>query len=489
MRRRWLFFCTLLLLALPSLALAGQKALLIGVDEFVSRPSAAPSSANNVQAMQAMLESDLEPPQAIVVPDGPVTTPDQLETLIQQTFAGAGEGDVSLLYISTHGVYDPEGDDPPALLLSDGVTETRMTPERLEKAFAGIGGTKVLILDACYSGAFIGKGSASMPPIVHFLGDDFKVLTSSGALESSWYWTGGQNQGQFYFTQALVEGMSADCGYPADQNSDGVITLSDLYQYLLLNHGASTPQVYPQRDDFALLRYDPKAAMPAAQDCTPVMDVTFSGTMLDQDNRQIGIEFIVTRPTQVAYQLVYQKNGEWDFDQAQLIYDGAERFLAQSSKPGAVSAGRKVRTLNIRDMDQDSYGYVLVQVVTIDHDRLNVHAGRVICIPPATDSLDLRVEADASLCLSYGREMRVFVSHPLPCALSVAVLDQDGHTVYRLSHKQTTRPGRLQGSVFYWDGRLKDQTPVAPGEYTIRVTADVNGQSWTVLSEPFIVYE
>ena len=59
MRRRWLFFCTLLLLALPSLALAGQKALLIGVDEFVSRPSAAPSSANNVQAMQAMMESDL----------------------------------------------------------------------------------------------------------------------------------------------------------------------------------------------------------------------------------------------------------------------------------------------------------------------------------------------------------------------------------------------------------------------------------------------
>ena len=45
-------------------------------------------------------------------------------------------------------------------------------------------------------------------------------------------------------------------GYPADQNRDGAVTLTEAYDYLLLSHAASTPQVYPQKDDFVLYRYD-----------------------------------------------------------------------------------------------------------------------------------------------------------------------------------------------------------------------------------------
>ena len=80
---------------------------------------------------------------------------------------------------------------------------------------------------------------------------------------------------------------------------------------------------------------------------------------------------------------------------------------------------------------------------------------------------------------------------PWPCALSIAVVDAEGRTVYRLCHRQSTRPGKLdpEGSVFYWDGRLKDGSPASPGNYTMRVTADLNGQSTTVSSLPFIVYE
>lgn len=497
MRRRWVMMLFLCLLALPALAQARERALLIGVDQFVSRPSAAPSSSNNVQAMRQMFEEALKPPEETTAPQTPPTTVEAFTQLVQSAFAGAADGDVSYLYLSTHGVYDPVDHRQPVLLLSDGVTETGLTPEDLENAFSGIGGKKVIILDACFSGAFIGKGTSFAPSLVHFLGEDFKVLCSSGAMEPSWYWSseGGDEitvaQGQFYFTQALVQGMSAEYGYPADQNSDGAITLHELYQYLLLNHAASTPQVYPQRDDFVLLRYDTAKTLPADQRLSPVIDVTFSGTVLDKDNRQIGIEFIATRPTRVAYQLVYQKGGEWDFDGAQLIYDGAERFLALSDKPGAVSAGRKVRSLKIRELDGDAYGYVLVQVVTIDQGKLNVHAGRVLCVPPAEGSMDMSVDVDASLSLSYGRELRVFVSHPWPCALSIAVVDAEGRTVYRLCHRQSTRPGKLdpEGSVFYWDGRLKDGSPASPGNYTMRVTADLNGQSTTVSSLPFIVYE
>lgn len=495
-RRRVLWLMWLCLLLCPVMAQARERALLIGVDDFVSRESTAPSSANNVQSMAQMFKGALNAPELIVTPGSPVTTLEGFERLIQATFGGAEEGDVSYLYLSTHGVYDPYDGNPPMLLLSDGKTETGLTPAQLEAAFEGIGGTKVLILDACFSGAFIGKGLAHSPGEVSFLGEDFKVLCSSGAMESSWYWSGGGGdigpaEGQFYFTQALVQCMSAQYGYPADQNSDGRITLTEAYQYLLLNHAASTPQVYPQRDDFVLLRYDPEDSLPAGREPSPVMDVTFTGTILDRDTRQIGIEFIATRPTRVAYQLVYQKNGEWDFEGAQLIYDGAERFLTQSDQQGAVSAGRKVRSLKIRELEGDAYGYVLVQVVTIDHGRMSVHAGRVVCIPPAEGSIEIAVDTDEALTLSGGREMRVFVSHPWPCALSIAVADGEGRTVYRLCHRQSTRPGNLdpEGSVFYWDGRLKDGSNASPGTYTLKVTADVNGQSTTVISKPFTVYE
>ena len=175
---------------------------------------------------------------------------EQLTALIQKTFGDAGKGDVCYLYLSTHGVYDPARID---IRIGDGQTENGVTPAQLEAAFDGIEGTKVLILDACNSGAFIGKGLPSLPEKVYFLGEDFKVLTSSGALEESWYWSvddqneaGAAAQGSFYFTQALVQSLSAAYGYPADQNRDGCIVLSELYEYLVLNHAASTPQVYPQ---------------------------------------------------------------------------------------------------------------------------------------------------------------------------------------------------------------------------------------------------
>ena len=46
----------LLCLRVSALAQGETRALLIGVDEFVSRPSAYPSSQNNVLAMQRLME-------------------------------------------------------------------------------------------------------------------------------------------------------------------------------------------------------------------------------------------------------------------------------------------------------------------------------------------------------------------------------------------------------------------------------------------------
>ena len=117
-----------------------------------------------------------------MIPDTPVTSVNALARLIHDTFANADDDDASYLYISTHGEYDPDSGKEPALLLSDGVSEARLTPQALQKALSGIRGVKVILLDACYSGAFIGKGMRTQPAKLCFLGADYKVLTSSGAM-------------------------------------------------------------------------------------------------------------------------------------------------------------------------------------------------------------------------------------------------------------------------------------------------------------------
>ncbi|MCI6037744.1 MAG: caspase family protein [Clostridiales bacterium] len=491
------FFCLAALRPLPTArgeedSVRRERALLIGVDEFVSQPSAYPSSTNNVYAMQEMFQAAAEPLEKILVPDAPVTSVQQLTELIQRVFGGAEAGDVSYLYISTHGLYDPENGVEPALLLSDGQTENHLTPEELEAAFDGISGTKVLILDACNSGAFIGKGMTEWDEPPCFLGDDFKVITSSGAREESWYWSAGEDakqeerQGAFYFTQALCDALSAACGYPADQNHDGSITLKELYDYLLLNHAASTPQVYPQNDDdFVIFRYDPSEPLPTGLERSPIMDVTFSDLVLDQDSREITIEYIAMRPVRLAYQLVYRREGRWEFENAQLIYDDSERFSAFGDQEGAVSAGWKQRTLRLDELADDAYGYALVQLVSIDRGKLRVHAGRVLCVLPEEEPPAPTVEISGSFAPETGRELAVFVGHTSPCTLSVAILDEEGQVVERLCHRRSTRPMGLAGTTLYWDGKQRDGSPTPAGTYRVRAQIHWKGQTLSVESETF----
>ena len=470
-----------------------ERALLIGVDDFVSQPDVFPSSTNNVLAMQEMFQYSLYPLEVLMIPDRPVATLEELTYVIQSTFAGSGPEDVNYLYISTHGVYDPEEGIAPGLIFSDGERETLVSPEELEAAFDGIAGTKVLILDACNSGAFIGKGMANPPETIAFQRGDFKVLTSSGAMEQSWYWNSPSGdvggQGAFYFTQALCDAMSPASAFPADQNHDGSITLREVYGYLMRNHAASTPQVYPQSDPFVIFRYDPEDPAFRMSHRSPIMDVTFSSTVLDRNNNNLTLEFIAVRPVQVAYQLVYQREGRWEFENAQLIYDQAERMPTFGNQLGAVSAGWKQRTLNLRDLSQDSYGYALLQLISIDQGKLRVHAGRVICVAPSKEGRGLEAVVPPEFTPAKGQELPIYLGHDYPCALSVAVTDEEGKVIHRLCHRSSTRPMGLPegGTVLYWDGTLKDGSSAPAGTYRIWAQATLNDGSITVTSEPFLL--
>ncbi len=473
-----------------------NRALLIGVDEFVSKPSSYPSSTNNVFAIQEALQTSSVPFETIMIPASPVTDVKGLTELIRSTFAAADEDDASYLYISTHGEYNPASGTGAALLLSDGVTENRLSPQALQAAFDGIAGTKVLLLDACYSGAFIGKGMRTQPEDLCFVGDEFKVLTSSGAMEESWYWSAAQDgdaqeaqnqQGAFYFTQMLSQSLNPRYGSAADTNRDGSVTLKELYNTLMENHAASTPQVYPQDDDFVVFTYDLADRDTLGDDeRSPIENVTFSGSTLSAEDNRLTLEFIALRPVRVAYQIVYQRDGVWRFDEAQLLYDDVERYTAYGDEEGAISAGRKVRTLTLSLQNGEESGYVLVQLVSLENGKLTVHAGRVIAIPPAQGELGLGVETPVIYTLGSARELAIYVSHLWPCQLSVTIIDQDGQTVRRLCTRQSTRPMKMvpEGSTFYWDGCGKDGQPVAAGAYRVRVTGYMGSATFTVDSDP-----
>lgn len=468
------------------------RALLVGCDRFVTKPDVYPSSINNVYAMQEAFQQSLVPLEGIYLATEGVTTKDELIFQIRAAFSGSAQGDTNYLYISTHGEYDGVGE--PALLLSDGVTQGRITASELQQALDPIPGTKVLLIDACNSGAFIGKGQKDFPGEVHFLGDSYRVLCSGGALEESWYWSTDDEatgrQGAFYFTQALSQALSPKYDTPADSNRDGQITLNEVYQYLLKNHATSTPQIYPQESDFVLLRYDTKEHPPASS-LSPIRDIVFSDTWLDAAGDSLTIEFTALRPVRVAYQVVYYLNGAWRFDQAQMLYDNAEQFGQFGDEKGAIAAGRKVRSLTLKPQEADTSGYALVQLVSIDRGRLTVHAGRILCVSPGYGMPDVSVSTWEQYSLSQARELPVFIGHQTPCRLSVAVVDEKGQVIKRLCHLQSTRPigTGQQGSMLYWDATDKKGQKVAPGTYYLRVSGVLSDVSYTTLSTPVVVTE
>lgn len=99
---------------------------------------------NDARAMAFCLRQMKTRPYAVTQRTN-LTTDGILEA-IAETFAGAGEDDISLFFFAGHGETDG------SLLGSD---LTPLAPSRLRAAMDAVPGRKVLIVDACYSGALL----------------------------------------------------------------------------------------------------------------------------------------------------------------------------------------------------------------------------------------------------------------------------------------------------------------------------------------------
>ncbi len=497
MREKLLLLVLALWLCLPWAAQAdGQRtdrALLVGCDLFLSYPSTAPASRNNVRSLaEAFSEGGLRL-AALETRENGLGTVEELEKLILTTFADADDDDVSCFYLSTHGVWEPrQGGGSMTLLLSDGVSESGVTATELRAIFDRVKGVKVLLLDACHAGAMIGKGVNSGFENV-FAGPDYVVICSSGGAEESWFWSGdidGERlAGAGYFSSMLLRGLSPLGGYGADANHDGSVSLTELKRYLLENHGASTIRTYPEESLFTLFRYDTSQVTRRRREAI-IDGVSFEEAAISREQPEISFSFNVLRSTQVAYQLVYLRQGRWDFAHAELYYDN-NGLMGTDDIPGrTLPPGLKERTLTLDGLAEDEYGYLLLQLIAVDKGVPTMICSRVLCVPPAAGDPALGLLTRAGFCPENGEELSFIVRHSVPCELTVTIVDAAGDPVRRLCSRQATRPEHLNpaGTFLTWSGLDMNNVPAPDGLYRIQVKAYLGNEMYEYLSAPVALY-
>lgn len=460
------------------------RALLIGCDHFVTRESTAPAATFNVSLLAGALATDSRGYEVIRTEADTVTGLESLERSVAETFLDATGDDISLIYISTHGLYSPSAPlTNCALIFSDGDDESVVTAPEIKNLLDTVPGVKVVIFDACSSGAFIGKGLSAVGRGAGVFQDpDYRVLCSAGGSEESWYWhteddgDPGVQHGASYFATVLASLFEPGTG--ADANRDGQVTLKEAYACLIGSYAASTPQVYPQDEkDFVLYTYDREAgAVPSRV----VRGLQLTGNVITSSDPAIRFTFTQLESGTVYYQLIYRSEGAWDFEHVQMISDA-------DAAPDAGTPGLKERALRVADLNEKSYGYIMLLLITKPSGHAELQASALISVQPQDGENALHCYTDRRFEPDAGQECAVLVRHDRPCSLSVTVLDGDGAVVRRLSYLAPSRPQSFPGSTFSWDGLKTDGSPAPAGTYTVKVAAVTGGNASSAVSAPLVL--
>ena len=221
------------------------RALLVG-NTYPNASNNLKGPDNDLTAMTIMLNSMTGSPFRITTSKNITGT--GMQAAIASTFSGAEPGDVSLFYYSGHGT------EAGALV---GINNTYLTVYALRTALQRIPGTKIVILDCCFSGAAINKSTGTEEEVnlnafnraiisaltsqsrssENLADGGYIVLTACRKDQESVSLTGGSNYYWGAFTYGLCYGSGYDewnrvaLGYlPADSNSSGSISLGEAWQ-------------------------------------------------------------------------------------------------------------------------------------------------------------------------------------------------------------------------------------------------------------------
>lgn len=472
-RIRALAAALLLMLSLSFPALAETRALLIACSDFVSQMDLGAEISGNLHMIGSAFLSAGVSLGSLSIEDGTIGTQEALRFALHDAFDEADEGDLSILYLCTHGILSSADDGQVYLLLGDGQTETPLGAQDLYDLIKDVQGEKLLILDACYSGALIGRG---MPRQGHlpgsrlsepafftpFLADSsVHVLTSASGSESSWYYDSeGLSTGAVsYFASALSSGLGLYGAPEADLSGDGLVTLSELHRYLSVAVPSSSSQLLSTRADSLLL---PVAS--GTMLSRPLTGFSYGTSLLTSDDPSLDFSFTVTRDAaRVQYRLVDYVDGAWDWDSARIFLDDGD------DGEGTLSAGRKQRTLSLGGLLPEEGGYLMLQVFSIAEDQMLLCSERLIAVQPQLDETSLDLICRQELRHPGLEELPIDVTLAVPAELTASVYDAEGVLIRRLLLSQLTRPSADSITHLYWDGRDAGGDAVAPGQYTIAV--------------------
>jgi hypothetical protein len=265
------------LLARPATARTGTRSALVIANARYDDPTLAQlrSPGHDAEALVRVLNDPaIGGFQAEALVDADERT---IRRRIAAFFAGRDRDDVLLLHFSCHGVKDARGrlhlaarDTDLAVLGATSIPASFINDQLAETQSRRV----VLVLDCCYSGAFARGVAVRAEDTVH-IADEFGagsgriVLTASSATEYSF--EDGEltrSQGRpSAFTGALVHGLETG---EADLDSDGEISVDELYDYTYREVRDSTPGQAPMKWSFGVegslvvARSVRPAALPAA---------------------------------------------------------------------------------------------------------------------------------------------------------------------------------------------------------------------------------
>ncbi|MDB9307345.1 SUMF1/EgtB/PvdO family nonheme iron enzyme [Aphanizomenon sp. CS-733/32] len=243
--------------------MAKKIALLIGVSEYGAGIPPLLSALNDVEAMERVLQNpnlgNFAQVQRLLNPDTVA-----MRIAIQKLFRNASKEDLLLFFFSGHGITN---DDNHLYLATRNTAKDDFEATAVDANFIQTQSKncyskrQVLILDACYSGAFASgwhTKSTGVDIIKKQLGAEGRVvLTSSGVTQTSFTQEGATLS---LYTQYLVEGIETGA---ADTNNDGNIHVHELHDYAKSRVQAvkrnMTPDIILDKEGYnILLAYAPK---------------------------------------------------------------------------------------------------------------------------------------------------------------------------------------------------------------------------------------
>lgn len=270
-------------------------ALLIGVNEYGEGVPSLSAPLNDVAAMQRVLQN---PKLGGFNQVKQLLNPNLIEMrkAIHELFSEseAQKDDLLLLFFSGHGMTDDKGNlylanqDTAKRNFKATAVETSFIQEQLNSCKAK---RQVVILDACFSGAYANgwrAKSIDLDITQQLLGSEGSVvLTSSSSTQKSFEEKGSTLS---LYTQYLVEGIETGA---AAQDNDGYIVIRELHNYAQVKvqekRSDVTPKIITLKDEGyniriakALIRFDAEVVRNKPSELERLINIHFPPDELDK---------------------------------------------------------------------------------------------------------------------------------------------------------------------------------------------------------------